>query len=146
MQPLHPSKSSIFIGRVIDFEVFLNCLPNPLVSVFCLQFWAVGTSSWELWLSFRPPFGVFWDVLGPLGAKCSRHVSQNILLKRFLKPQNAARDPKRLPEGAKKTKKMHPKCPHVMPERPPKGLWCEGVAGDAPQALSIRPPPRGLPC
>ena len=57
-------------------------------------------------------------------------------------PQETPRGLQRL----QKEQKMCPKCSQVMPERPPKGFWYEGVAGDAPQALSIRPPPWGRPC
>ena len=74
LKPFHPSKSSIFIERVINFEVFRILIADALLYPFCSQFWTLGTSSWELWGSFWRPLGASWDVLGPLGAKCSRHV------------------------------------------------------------------------
>ena len=112
LMPLLHSKSAIFIERVINFEVFLIFLPDALLNPFCSQLGALGASSWELWGSFWRPLGASWDVLGPLGAKCSRHFSQKMLLKAIFESPNCR---KRLQEASRGSKK-NIKCPPNGPK------------------------------
>ena len=84
-----------------------------------------------------------WDLFGRLGASWGHVFASrfsNMLLKFLFEPPKCRKKTSKGLQKRQIEQKMSPKWPQVMPERTPKGLWCEGVAGDAPQALSIRPP------